>query len=210
MAWLLSLCVTVFKLHTTFHPSFLTMEKENWATSPGKFILGAVSLPRSQISEPAHWVMCGQAGEHHVWTTSLSTDMWPSLEFRKGHPCVIPTDWMFENELLMNSQVSLLLVFKERKHPSTQIFWNQKKTKNKQSFVSELRGTLEIGNKKKKENKARKQTKVLAINYKYTHTRNYIIKKLILKYDQCLSCFLHNPLLMLFDMFAILFSRKKI
>lgn len=85
----------------------------------------------------------------------------------------------------------------------------KKKTKNKQSFVSELRGTLEIGNKKKKE-KARKQTKVLAINYKYTHTRNYIIKKLILKYDQCLSCFLHNPLLMLFDMFAILFSRKKI
>lgn len=43
--------------------------------------------------------------------------------------------------------------------------------KNKQSFVSELRGTLEIGNKKKKkENKARKQTKVLAINYTYTHT----------------------------------------
>ena len=42
------------------------------------------------------------------------------------------------------------------------------------------------------------------------HTRNYIIKKLILKYDQCLSCFLHNPLLMLFGMFAVLFSRKKI
>ena len=58
--------------------------------------------------------------------------------------CVIPTDWMFENELLMNSQVSLLLVFTERKHLSTQISWNQKK--KKQAFVQELRGTLEIDN----------------------------------------------------------------
>ena len=51
---------------------------------------------------------------------------------------------MFENELLMNSQVSLLLVFTERKHLSTQISWNQKK--KKQAFVQELRGTLEIDN----------------------------------------------------------------
>lgn len=83
--------------------------------------------------------------------------------------------------------------------------------KNKQSFVSELRGTLEIGNKKKKRKQSQKTNKSIGNKlYIHTHTRNYIIKKLILKYDQCLSCFLHNPLLMLFGMSAVLFSRKKI
>ena len=119
---------------------------------------------------------------------------------QKGSPmCVIPTDWMFENELLMNSQVSLLLVFTERKHLSTQISWNKKK--KKASLCTRAKRNFRNWQlKKQKQNKDRKQTKVLAINYIYTHilthTHNYIYNyKTDFKIWSVPNCFLHNPLL---------------
>ena len=158
MAWLLSLCATVFKLHTTSHPPFLTMEKRNWATSPGKF-----NFRSSKFAKISNIRTCTLS---YVWTGRRTSCLNHITQQRhvtqpriqKGSPmCVIPTDWMFENELLMNSQVSLLLVFTERKHLSTQVSWNQKK-KKRQAFVLELRGTLETDNYKTR-NKTKPENK---------------------------------------------------